>query len=135
MPKKEPIETTKATNLNEKFTKIGEQITKIAVDFTTLNVTTVTGDFTKYLTTGTGNNKKRTVNFSDFTEVLGADVTADATLSLVAHTRIDFDQDTVNFVKEKMSPSEENLFELHQVSIQSAQTARQSFLNFLKELV
>ena len=38
--------TTDASDLNDKFKKIGKQIINVAVDFTTINVTTLTGNYT-----------------------------------------------------------------------------------------
>ncbi len=135
MPKTEPVTTTDSTSLNQKFKKIGEQIYKVAVDFTTLNVTTLTGDFSHFIKTGSGNSRKNKVDFSNFLKEIGDAGKTDAKISLVAYTNIDFDQDTVNFVKENMSAQEQNLFNIHKASIDSAHQARQSFLNFLKEIL
>ncbi len=131
-----PVDTTKATSLRDKFEKIGEQIREAVVDFSTLEVTTLTGDVTQIIKPDPTDTKKNKFDFkSVVTELKNTSGTTKAKIHLVAHTHIDFDHDTVNFVKADITNDERNLFILHQAAIDSAQIARKSFLNFLKEVI
>lgn len=131
-----PVDTTKATSLRDKFEKIGEQIREAVVDFSTLEVTTLTGDITQIIKPDPSDNKKNRFDFKNVvTELKNTAGTTKAKIHLVAHTHIDFDHDTVNFVKANITNDERNLFILHQAAIDSAQIARRSFLNFLKEVI
>lgn len=123
--------TTDAVDLSDKFQKIGEQIRKVAVDFTTLNVTTLTGNYTHIINTKT--NVK--TNFSDFKDELGKKGGVDARVKLVAHTHVDFDHDTVNFVSEDVGAADDFIFDIHTTALNSANTSRAAFIRMLKEFV
>lgn len=133
--KTEPIATTDAKNLTQKFDKIGKQLLNVAVDFTTLNVTTLTGSYDHIINTKEqGKNKVRT-KFHEFTKELGKPGAVDAKVSLVAHTHVDFDHDTVNFVDENVNPTGDFLFDIHIAAVNSAKTSRSAFIRMLKEMV
>jgi hypothetical protein len=56
-------------------------------------------------------------------------------ISLIAHTHIDFDHDTVNFIKSDLGKQGKQLFEMHQAAVITAGQARNGFLSFLQEVV
>ncbi len=134
--KTEPFPTVREGSLNDKFNSIGQQIVKIAVDFTTLNVTTLTGHYDHIINTKEqgGKNKVRT-KFHDFTKELGKPGAVDARIKLVAHTHVDFDHDTINFVSENVDPNGDFLFDLHSAALNSAKSSRSAFIRMLKEFV
>lgn len=133
--KSEPVSTTGAKSLNEKFNNIGKQLLDVAVDFTTLNVTTLTGHYDHIINTKEqGKNRVRT-KFHDFTKELGKPGAVDARVKLVAHTHVDFDHDTVNFVNENVNPTGDFLFDIHISALNSAKTSRSAFIRMLKEFV
>ena len=120
-----------ANKLESKFDEIANQIKAAAVDFTTLEVTTLTGDVSQIIN-AQGKFKLK----QDMVKSLGSKTgTTKAKIKLVAHTHIDFDHDTVNFVKSGLTAEEKDLFELHEAAIISAHEARKSFLRFLKEVL
>ena len=128
--------TTDAKDLSEKFKKIGDQLLKVAVDFTTLNVTTLTGNYAHIINTKEQGGKFTVkTNFSDFTSELGKKGGVEAKVKLVAHTHVDFDQDTINFVSEDVDPNGDFLFDIHSSALSSAKTSRSAFIRMLKEFV
>ena len=131
-----PVKTTNSSSLRDKFEKIGQQIREVVVDFTTLEVTTITGDVTHIIKPEGNDPKKNKFDFKNVVSELKSTAgTTKAKIHLVAHTHIDFDHDTVNFVKADITNDERNLFILHQAAIDSAHVARKSFLNFLREVI
>lgn len=120
-----------ANKLETKFETIADQIKDAAVDFTTLEVTTVTGEVAQILDTK-GKFKLKESLVKSLSNKSG---TTKGKIVLVAHTHIDFDHDTVNFVKSNLTAAEKDLFELHEAAIISAHEARKSFLRFLKEVL
>jgi len=129
--KVEPIKTVDAEDLRGKFHKIGEQLIKVVVDFTTLNVTTLSGDITKIINSKQGKNAH--IDFKNVLKDIETKGEAKTKVYVVAHTHIDFDHDTVNFIKTDLKREDAQLFQYHLSAIESAQQARKSFLHFLKE--
>lgn len=133
---KEPQTTTDASNLNDKFSKIGKQLLNVAVDFTTINVTTLTGNYTHIINTKEQGGKFTVkTDFKNFTKELGKKGGVDAQIKLVAHTYVDFDADTVNFVSDEVNPNGDFLFDIHNASLTSAKTSRTAFIRMLKEFI
>ena len=116
--------------MNSKFQEIAKQIGDAVVDFTTLEVTTLTGDVTHLIKSNP--NKKSVIDVSDIMGKLKGN--AKGKIHLVAHTQINFDHDTINFIRSE-SDGEENkrLFELHQAAVASANAGRNGFLSFLQK--
>ena len=119
-----------ANKLKTKFEKLVDKLNTATADFTTLEVTTLTGDVNQILD-AQGKFKLKAVvkNLSNKTG------TTKAKIKLLAHTHIDFDHDTVNFVKSDLTEQEKDLFVLHEAAIISAHEARKSFLRFLIEVL
>jgi len=116
--------------LNDQFNKIADQIGGAFVDFTTLEVTTLTGDVTHLIKSNPG--KKSVIDVSDVMGKLKGN--AKGKIQLVAHTQINFDHDTINFIKSDMAGEEnQRLFELHQAAVASAHEGRNGFLSFLQK--
>ena len=119
-----------ANVLDNKFKEIAGQIKDAVVDFTTLEVTTLTGDVTQIIKS---DNKKTKI---DVTDILGKiKGSAKGKVSLVAFTQINFDQDTINFIKSDLAEDELKLFKIHQASVAAAHDGRNGFLSFLQKLI
>lgn len=116
--------------MNSKFQEIAKQIGDAVVDFTTLEVTTLTGDVTHLIKSDP--SKKSVIDVSDIMGKLKG--SSKGKIHLVAHTQINFDHDTINFIRSD-SDGEENkrLFELHQSAVASANAGRNGFLSFLQK--
>ncbi len=132
--KTETVVTTDSKNLSEKFEKIRDQILKVAVDFTTLNVTTLTGNYNHIINTEKQGKKSVKTNFHDFADNLKAG-SVKANVELVAHTHVDFDHDTVNFVSKDVNPNGDFLFDIHNAALDSAKNSRSAFIRMLREFV
>lgn len=115
--------------LKDKLEKIADGIKDTAVDFTTLDVVTLNGKIDAVLE-GSGANFK----VKSLVKVL-EDAKTNADVNVVAFTHIDFDQDTVQFVKKGLGPEEKELWTMHKDSIESAKNSRIAMLNFIKEVI
>jgi len=124
-----------ADTLNEKFEEIGKQLRGALVDFTTLEVTTLTGDVKHIINTGTGANKKTKFDMKHVVSKLNQSGKTKGEIELIAHTHIDFDHDTVNFIKSDLGKQGKELFELHQRAVSTAHEARNGFLSFLQDII
>ncbi|HMR42734.1 MAG TPA: hypothetical protein PKC40_02830 [Saprospiraceae bacterium] len=118
-----------AKTLDEKFEEIGQQIKNAVVDFTTLEVTTITGEIKHII------DDKGKFNVKDVVSQLGKTGQNQIAISLVAHTHVDFDHDTVNFVASELGKKGKELFEIHQNAVSTAHEARRAFLNFIREVI
>lgn len=127
-------ETTAKENLKGIFAKLKD----VTADLTTLEVTTLTGDVSLLLNKS-GTDAKTTYNFKDKDALMNligesSQTNADSKVKLVAYSRIDFDQDVINFVKENLTDEERKLYQLHLDSMKASQEARAGFLDFLAGL-
>ena len=115
--------------LAEKLETIMGNIKEKAADFTTLEVTTISGEIKSVLTSdGTFDTE------SLLKKINGKNGATKLDLQIIAHTKIDFDHDTVNFVKAKMEKDEKELYALHLTAIENAKASRQEMLKFIGEL-
>jgi hypothetical protein len=115
--------------LDDKFKQIAGQIKDAVVDFTTLEVTTLTGDVTQIIKSSSGSKAK-----IDVSDILGKlKGSSRGKVSLVAFTQINFDQDTINFIKSDLGEDEIQLFKIHQEAVASAHSGRNGFLSFLQK--
>ncbi len=117
--------------LDDKFKEIATQIKDAVVDFTTLEVTTLTGDVTQIIKSDS--SKKTRIDVSDILGKLKGN--ARGKVSLVAFTQINFDQDTINFIKSDLGEEEIRLFKIHQASVAAAHEGRNGFLSFLQKAI
>jgi len=124
-----------AKSLEAKFQEIADQLKDTVVDFTTLEVTTLTGDVKHIINTGTGSNKKTSFDMKNVVSKLNQTGSTKGKIELVAHTHIDFDHDTVNFIKSDLGKQGKQLFELHQTAVGTAHQARNGFLSFLQDVI
>lgn len=124
-----------AKSLEGKFQEIADQLKSAVVDFTTLEVTTLTGDVKHIINTGSGANKKTKFDMKNVVSKLNQSGKTKGEIQLVAHTHIDFDHDTVNFIKSDLGKSGKSLFELHQTAVGTAHEARNGFLSFLQDII
>ncbi|GAB4408530.1 MAG: hypothetical protein OHK0053_35280 [Microscillaceae bacterium] len=123
-------------NLREKFNQFKEKLGDMVADLSTIEVATFTG---KLEISGQKLLKanERGFNTKAVFEEIKSQVEGEATLKfkLVAYTHIDFDTDSVNFVKEDLSNEVKALIEAHRVMVEAAQNARRSVLNIIKEVL
>mmetsp|Transcript_2422 Transcript_2422/g.3557 ORF Transcript_2422/g.3557 Transcript_2422/m.3557 type:complete len:119 (-) Transcript_2422:516-872(-) len=93
-------------------------------DITTLEVTTLTGNLSTKVIVDPNNGNK-----IDFQKILDTLAPADGTeseINVVAATKIDFDNDVVQYVQKGAKP---DLVRLHDNAIKNSQEARSAFLN------
>jgi len=121
-----------ANTLEEKFQDIAKQIKGAVVDFTTLEVTTLSGEVNHIIST---KGNKSTFDMKNVVSKLNQSGNTKGNISLIAHTHIDFDHDTVNFIKSDLGRQGKQLFEMHQAAVVTAGQARNGFLTFLQEVV
>ena len=104
------------------------EIGKARKDFATIEVTTLTGDF------GQTFNGEGEVDLKAALNKL-KDGNGTGSIKVVAHTRIEFDLDAINYVSSDAIGQSRELFDLHKDAVASAQTARQNFLHFIKDFL
>ena len=85
------------SKLTEKFEGFLDKIKDAAVDFTTLEVTTITGSI-NFLVDSEGN-----FNAKDMVANMNTEGQNVANLDVLAHTNVDFDHDTINFIRQLSS--------------------------------
>lgn len=102
---------------------------KAAKDLSSVEVTTLTGDVKQIF------NDDREIDLKNVINKLGTGGAVSGKIEVVAHTRIDFDQDTISFISEKAKNKHSDLYELHKEAIASSQEARQNFLRFIREFL
>lgn len=127
-----------AENGKARLQEIFNKLKDVAADLTTLEVTTISGDISLLLDKKTENNKD-TYSFKDkdaLVDLLGKNAVPkpESNIYIVAYSRTDFDQDTINFVKAGLSDDDRKLYQLHLDSIKAAQEARSGFLKMLAGL-
>lgn len=104
-----------------------EKIKSIGADIVTLDVTTLSGTIT--ITA-----KAEEVNPKMVFEAL-KNATADANMTIVAHSHLDLDGDVLLFVKQSLTEAEKPLLDAHNAMVKSSQEARISMLRAIKDLV
>jgi len=113
------------SNLKVTLDKVLKSLNNAATDLSTIEVTTLTGNVTKLFN-------------GDEIDLVQTLITAKGNVKgevrLVAHTRIEFDQDATQFFNEDITEADDHLLLLHQEMIDSAIDSRNAFLVFLKEL-
>lgn len=113
------------SNLKVTLDKVLKSLNNAATDLSTIEVTTLTGNVTK-LFNGDEIDLVQTLKT--------AKGNVKGEVRLVAHTRIEFDQDATQFFNEDITEADDHLLLLHQEMIDSAIDSRNAFLVFLKEL-
>lgn len=129
----------KPDSAKAKLQSIFESIKDVVADITTLEVTTLTGDISLILDKN-GDGANATYNFKNkdaLMNLIGESAQPDSksTIEIIAYSRVDFDQDVVNFVKKDLTEDERKLYQLHLDSIKASQEARAGFLKFLEGFV
>lgn len=120
----------------DKLKAVWDKLEAAINDLSSLEVTTISGELTLAIqSTGTGNNTKTGILTRDGLLNLVKESAANGKLYIVAHTRIELDQDRVDIVKQGMDAGDEKLYQLHVESVKAAQEARASFVSMLVSLV
>ena len=114
-------------DLKEILTKALGSLEKVAADLSSIEVTTITGEVSQIIS-------EKGIDLPSAIKKLN-EGTTNAKIELVAHTRIDFDQDTTQFVKKGFSGNDEKLFELHQNIVKASIESRYAFLKFIQEVI
>ena len=117
------------SNFKEKIENLLDTIKDGAIDMTSLEVTTINGDINPFI------NADGKMDVSKVREELRKTVFNTNDLKVVAHTRMDFDQDAVVFAKENMTPDELEMFDFHQEMMKTARTSRVAFFHFIEEIL
>lgn len=103
-----------------------ESVKGAVKDLATIDVTTLEGDVELKLTSGQA-------GLTDIMKAVKAQVNSEVSkLTLVAHTHIDFDLDSVMIAKPGASA---NMVDAHNKAVKTAIDARKGVLDFVKELV
>jgi hypothetical protein len=115
-----------ATKLQETFEGLLNKVSEAAVDFSELQVMTFTGDVKAVVNGGNLN----------WGSLLQQSVADNASLKLVAATKLDLDGDSfhyrTNATSEEMHRVEE-LLKLHDAAVVSSHQARQALISFVSE--
>jgi hypothetical protein len=106
-----------------------ERIRNVGRDIVSIDVVTLTGRLT--ITAATDESG---LNLQELYKELQK-ATLEGTLEVVAFTHIDLDRDAVNYVKSGLSESEKPIIDAHGAMVDTAQKARQAFLQLAKEFV
>ncbi len=117
------------SNFKEKIENLLETIKDGVVDMTSLEVTTINGDIQAFM------DADGKMDVTKVREELRSTLVEKNELEIVAHTRMDFDQDAVVFAKENMTPDELELFGLHQEMMKTARSSRVAFFHFIEEIL
>lgn len=127
-----------ATDGKTKLKELLNGIKDVAADLISLEVLTLSGDITKILdkTTTTGQPDKFDFKKKDALMSLIANPPEDVKgkVFVVAYTKIEFDQDAVNFVRENLTEEDKKIYQLHLDSVKAAQEARAAFIKMLTEM-
>lgn len=115
--------------LKESLEQALETLTDAAKDLSSIEVTTLTGDIKQVF------NDEGDIDLKKALNELNAGGTTSGKIEVVAHTRIDFDQDAIMFVSRDTRGRNHELYNLHKEAIASSQAARQSFLRFIREFL
>ena len=106
-----------------------ETIKEGAVDFSSLEVTTLNGEISQFIDT------KGKFDVNKVNDFMAGNITVQGEIHVIAHTHMDFDQDTLSFIKKDLTPEEREIFQLHLEMLTSARTSRLAFLHFIKEII
>ncbi|TND08841.1 MAG: hypothetical protein FD123_1695 [Bacteroidetes bacterium] len=109
---------------NEKIKEWLQKVNEGIKDAVTLDVTTLTGD-----------DLKGVITFDETT--LRFSITKDSIqkATLLAHTHIEIDQDTLLFIKSPLSESEKGILDVHNAAAKAAIEARHAFVKMIAEIV
>jgi len=124
-------------DIKKGFAGLQEKLAGVLTDLATLQVTTYTGNLTltadKVLKRA--GDKPIGLDTKAMLSLLGDQAKTRAELKLLGYTFLDIDSDAVAFIKEDLNEQQQGLLEGHKAMVASAQEARMSFLQFVKELV
>jgi hypothetical protein len=127
-----------ATDGKTKLRGLFDGIVGAAADLSSLEVLTLSGDITKILdkTTTAGQPDKFEFKKRDALMSLIGNPTEDVKgkVFVVAYTKIEIDQDTINFVRENLTEEDKKIYQLHLDSVKAAQEARAAFIHMLTEI-
>ncbi|CAM2011154.1 hypothetical protein [Acanthopleuribacter pedis] len=112
------------------LSKFWDNLEAMISDITTLDVVTLTGDIDVTLNqqadAGGAADPAETITFQDILKNIQA--VKSQGLNAVAVTHIEVDMDTALFVKDNLTPQQQNLLTLHNQSVEQARNARHAFI-------
>ncbi len=118
-------------SLKERFKEKLNKLEAGIKDLASLDVTTLSGDISVI-----PSSENRPFDLDAVVEQLSnQDSTVEGKIYVVATTHMKADQDTIQFVKAELTADEKTLVEAHHEAVKTAQEARSSFLNFIKEFI
>jgi hypothetical protein len=114
--------------------KIIERAEQGVDDLATLDVTTLTGRITIESDMVDDEGK---IDLKKLYTAIGerAGSEGDGRLEVVAFTHLDFDCDSVYFVREDLSEGDRKLLEHHEHAVKTARDTREAFVRMIKELL
>ena len=115
-------------------TKAQSKLEAAVSDLVSLDVVTFTGDLVVNVTDITS-EEDGTIRFQDVMKnIKGVADTDESAFKAVAATHIALDKDTVQFVKEGLTPDEERLYGLHLEAVKTAVAARAAMVESLMRI-
>ncbi len=124
-----------ADTAKDKLQELWNGIKDVVGDLTTLEVTTLSGNIHKILENQAPTGKPVSLGFKKPDAMLeiinGQDDKVKGDIYVLAYSRIDFDQDTVNFVANDLTEGDKAVYQLHLDSVKASLEARAAFINML----
>ena len=117
------------SKFKDKLSNMVDTIKDGIVDFSSLEVTTLNGEIKHFIDT------KGKFDVTEVNKVISGNGTKNIEISVVAHTHMAFDQDTILFTKSGMDSDERELFEMHVKMVETAKTSRMAFLRLIKDVL
>jgi hypothetical protein len=115
--------------------KLQEKVANFVNDVTTLEVTTVSGSIGVDVILSADKTK---IDFNKIWDQMGAAAGGAGKLTLVATTKVDFDKDVKQYIKDNLIDSDKELVALHNAAVKSSAEARkaavESLVSIAKEL-
>ena len=117
------------SKFKDKLSKMVDSIKEGLVDFSSLEVTTLNGEISHFI------DADGKFDVSEINKVISGKGANDIKISVVAHTHMAFDQDTILFTKSGMDADERELFEMHVKMVDTAKASRLAFLRLIKDVL
>lgn len=117
------------SKFKDKLSKMVDSIKEGVVDFSSLEVTTLNGEISHFI------DARGKFDVSEINKVISGNGKKDIEISVVAHTHMAFDQDTILFTKSGMDEEERELFDMHVKMVDTAKTSRMAFLRLIKDVL
>jgi hypothetical protein len=123
-------------NIIEALTKLRDGVEEALGDLTTLDVVTFTGNINIMSNIVEEEGDKPKIKLKKLYQNIASEaVKVESALRVVAFTHVDFDCDSVNFVKTDMTEAEAKLLDAHNAMVNTAQETRQGVITMITEAI